>query len=283
MNDLKQHIDEIDQTLLEARRFEHRKKTRSVFWWALGCAVMIFLVAYSSSAETNLLDDPSFEDTSTYWYTSTYGQAVDTVPRTGSYDFDLWSGRVKLFGYWFYYNGYISQTKYSLEPGTYTFGVWTKADGASTIELQGCEYNYPEGDSLVDLNPCDEYGTYTTIASRETFEADSDWVYLSGEFTSTGADETYLRIYDSAYNNITKWHIDDAVLTKNVTGGFIIPFVQTIFASSSCTFFTDGATTTSECSDASIQNPTQDLFYGIVLLLSIPFFVLILRRKGVKQ
>ncbi len=48
-----------------------------------------------------------------------------------------------------------------------------------------------------------------------------------------------------------------------------LPLIPAAHATTSCTFVSDAQTTTASCSDATFQNPTQDIFNGLVLFISV--------------
>jgi len=50
---------------------------------------------------------------------------------------------------------------------------------------------------------------------------------------------------------------------------FLAPFVLGAFASTTCEFVTNGATTTATCADGVITNPTQDVFSGFLLFFIV--------------
>jgi len=58
-------------------------------------------------------------------------------------------------------------------------------------------------------------------------------------------------------------------------------FIETAFASN-CTYVTNGATTTAECTDPIIQNTTQDVATGLILFFTMFFGIIFYFRKGVR-
>jgi len=78
-----------------------------------------------------------------------------------------------------------------------------------------------------------------------------------------------------------KIHYEDTPQVPKFIRWFMPPFILGAQANE-CTFVTVGATTTATCAEPTqIANPTQDLFYGIVLTLAVAvMFVLALFRKA---
>jgi len=192
-------------------------------WTILGFLIgsFLLLISYTSFASENLFQDPSFEDTTTYWYLSAYGAEQSEHPLTDTYDLDLWSGRFSWGGYWIYYYGNAYQIFYNLPPGEYNVSVWVQATGGSSMTIESCWYDYPEeelGEMMLDSIPIEACPTdsdkWTTIASTTASGAETEWRELSGQFSIEAHDEMYIRFKDTAYNNPKKWHLDDASLTR---------------------------------------------------------------------
>lgn len=150
--------------------------------------------------------------------------------------------------------------------------------------------NIPETPRVWDLtteeNPIYvEYGVeyrvrFQTVEFIESFEPLFVFSYNSNPVSPFGTCE-----YETTWEYYLALDIEGTVTTTPVKFNkfWIMPFIGVAAASTSCSFITTGATTTAECSDGTIQNPTQDLLFGIVLFiigmwLTISFLELRKRR-----
>lgn len=140
-------------------------------------------------------------------------------------------------------------------------------------------------------------------------ELDTDWQLMTYDFEPFWVDKDsiiriYLNPYGSIRPNALNWRYEHndpyadgegycpGLITQNADFDVSVwgvkhntflkwltpTLIPTAFASTTCEYVVSGATTTATCSDASMDNPSANIFFGLVLFF-IMFFGLIMFFK----
>lgn len=252
-------------------------KFRYILWIILVALIGILVAREFAHAEDSLLY--SFDSGTSFQYAIT---KIYSAP-DGSFLFHLWNPDQE---------GYVNSIDFKLSRHTdITYPLY--------VTIDDTEYEIPYTDVSTSMAT-----TTVTLNTPIYFNTDDEtqiglyfYVKTSPSLTKYYRIQAYLTNIYSEYNS-ELWYINASGLQKTngaihsiYWGNFItsIPFadywmyplIPYAFASTSCEFVTNGATTTAECSDAQIENVTQNIATGIFIFLMV-FFGLItyFRSKG---